>query len=50
MNLAFMRPQERIVFIRSGKINSWKKILTKDQIKKVEDAFHKNMKELGYIK
>ena len=37
-------------FFRSGKINSWKKILTKDQIKKVEDAFHKNMKELGYIK
>ena len=38
------------IFFRSGKIDSWKEILTKVQIKKVEDAFHTNMKELGYIK
>ena len=38
------------VFFRSGKIDSWKKILTKKQINKVENAFHTNMKELGYIK
>ena len=37
-------------FFRSGKINTWKNILTKAQINKVETAFYANMKELGYIK
>ena len=38
------------IFFRSGKIDSWKNILTKKQISKIENAFHINMKELGYIK
>ena len=38
------------IFFRSGKIDSWKEILTKSQINRVENAFHINMKELGYIK
>ena len=48
--LGFHEAQRNTVFFRSGKIDSWKEILTKGQIKKVEDAFYTNMKELGYIK
>ena len=48
--LGFHEAQRNTVFFRSGKIDSWKAILTKGQIKKVEDAFYTNMKELGYIK
>ena len=37
-------------FFNSGKIDSWKKLLNKRQIKLVENKFYKEMKELGYIK
>ena len=37
-------------FFNSGKIDSWKKLLNKRQVKLVEDKFYKEMKELGYIK
>jgi len=36
-------------FFRSGKINTWKDILNKDQIKIIEDSFKKEMEDLGYI-
>ena len=36
-------------FFNSGKIDSWKKILNEDQIKKIENNFYNEMKELKYI-
>ena len=36
-------------FFNSGKIDSWKKILTENQIKKIENSFYEEMKELKYI-
>ena len=36
-------------FFNSGKIDSWKKILSKQQIAKVETKFYKEMKGIGYI-
>ena len=35
-------------FFRSGKKNQWKKILNKDQIKKIENKFSKTMLAFGY--
>ena len=46
----FDEAPSNVNFFRSGKINSWEKILNKSQIKEVEDFFYENMKELGYIK
>ncbi len=37
-------------FFRTGKIDSWKEKLNTNQIKKVEDTFYENMKELKYLK
>ena len=36
-------------FFGSAKINSWKKILSDNQINKIENLFNKTMKELGYL-
>ena len=36
-------------FFNSGQLDSWKKLLNKKQIKKVENKFYKEMKELGYL-
>ncbi len=36
-------------FFRSGKINTWKDILNKNQIIKIENKFGEVMKELGYL-
>ena len=36
-------------FFRSGKINTWKDILNKRQINKIEDKFGEVMRELGYL-
>ena len=36
-------------FFRSGKIDTWKNILSKKQISKIEDKFGEVMKELGYL-
>ena len=46
----FHEAPKNTIFFRSGKIDSWKEILLKSQIKKVEDAFYTDMQELGYIK
>ena len=37
-------------FFHSGKINSWKKILNKNQKNIIEKNFKKEMYELGYLK
>ena len=37
-------------FFNTGKKNTWEEILTKNHINKIEEAFHLEMKELGYIK
>ena len=36
-------------FFRSGKTNTWKDILNKNQITKIENKFGEAMKELGYL-
>tara|TARA_Y100000590_G_scaffold435140_1_gene554228 strand:- start:94 stop:972 length:879 start_codon:yes stop_codon:yes gene_type:complete len=36
-------------FFREGKSGQWKNILTKDQIKKIENEFKETMIELGYL-
>ena len=36
-------------FFRKGQIGEWKLKLNKEQIKKIEDKFSKEMKELKYI-
>ena len=36
-------------FFRSGKIDTWKNILSKNQVSKIEDKFGDVMKELGYL-
>ena len=35
-------------FFRFGKKNQWKKILNKDQVKKIENKFSKTMLAFGY--
>ena len=35
-------------FFRSSKNNQWKRILNKDQIKKIENKFSKTMLAFGY--
>ena len=35
-------------FFREGRKNQWKKILNKDQIKKIENKFSKTMLAFGY--
>ena len=40
---------ERIPFFNLGPQNNWKKILDSSFQKKIEDAFHKEMKELNYL-
>ncbi|PPR46067.1 MAG: hypothetical protein CFH18_00673 [Alphaproteobacteria bacterium MarineAlpha5_Bin8] len=49
-SLGFQESNKKGVFFRSGKIDSWKKILSKDQKNKVEKAFYSEMKKLNYIK
>jgi len=46
----FVEASNNNMFFRSGKIDSWKNILNKDQIKAVENYFNNEMKELGYLK
>tara|TARA_B100000029_G_C17590712_1_gene962402 strand:+ start:2281 stop:3093 length:813 start_codon:yes stop_codon:yes gene_type:complete len=40
---------EKSIFFRSGKADSWKKVLNIEQIKTIEKVFEKEMKELKYI-
>ena len=40
---------EKSIFFRSGKVDSWKKVLNIEQIKTIEKVFEKEMKELKYI-
>jgi len=47
--LGFQESNKEIKFFRSGKIDSWKKILNKNQKNKVEKAFNVEMKKLKYI-
>ena len=41
--------QEKIPFFNLGPKNDWKKFLDLEIIKKIEKAFKKEMKELGYL-
>jgi len=38
------------MFFNKAKINSWKDILTSNQIKEIEKKYYYEMSELGYIK
>ena len=40
---------KKITFFKYGAKNNWKKILTSENKKKIEDSFRKEMKELGYL-
>ena len=41
--------KEKIPFFHLGVKNDWKKLLDLEIIKKIEKAFEKEMKELGYL-
>ena len=43
------REAKELNFFNTGKTDSWKKILNKAQVKKIEDNFYKEMIELGYL-
>tara|TARA_B100000579_G_C22632088_1_gene757123 strand:+ start:1 stop:792 length:792 start_codon:yes stop_codon:yes gene_type:complete len=45
----FIEKQKGDFFFRVGKMNEWKKHLTKEIINKIEKDFEKEMKELGYL-
>ena len=45
----FKENQGRENFFRKGLIDEWKTVLTKNQIKIIEDNFKIEMKELGYL-
>ena len=40
---------KKITFFKYGAKNNWKKILTSENKKKIEDLFREEMKELGYL-
>ena len=40
---------KKITFFKYGAKNNWKKILTSENKKKIEDSFREEMKELGYL-
>jgi len=40
---------KKITFFKYGAKNNWKKFLTLENIKKIEDIFREEMKELGYL-
>ena len=42
--------KQRIPFFNKGFDNDWKKILNKNTVKKIEDKFGKEMKNIGYLK
>ena len=46
----FYEAMPNSIFFRSGKIDTWKKKLTKQQINQIEKFFFKEMRELLYIK
>jgi len=50
IQFGFKEAPSKNIFFNSGKKDSWKNILNKEQVKTVENAFYKEMKELGYIK
>ena len=43
------REAKEFNFFNTGKTESWKKILNKNQIKKIENKFYKEMIDLGYL-
>ena len=45
----FIENKSKTNFFRTGKSGNWEKILSKDQIKKIEKNFEKEMKELNYL-
>ena len=36
-------------FFRKGIIDEWKNVLNKKQLKKIENSFYSDMKELNYL-
>ena len=40
---------KKVTFFKYGAKNNWKKFLTLENIKKIEDIFREEMKELGYL-
>ena len=47
--IGFSEKTKKISFFRKGKTDEWKTELTPKLIKKIEDSFKKQMKELGYL-
>ena len=45
----FRENQGREKFFRKGLISEWKNVLTKEQIKTIEDNFKDEMFSLGYL-
>ena len=45
----FKASRKKEKFFRQGRANQWKKILTKEQIKKIEYSFKDIMVKFGYI-
>ena len=46
----FREKGEGKFFFRKGEIGDWKRVLTKKQTNKIENAFSKEMVNLGYLK
>ena len=40
---------KKVTFFKYGAKNNWKKLLTLENKKKIEDIFREEMKELGYL-
>tara|TARA_Y100000590_G_scaffold371280_1_gene433623 strand:+ start:1462 stop:2280 length:819 start_codon:yes stop_codon:yes gene_type:complete len=48
-NNGFKEAPDNSIFFRSGIADSWKKILSKDQISYIEKVFYEDMRDLNYL-
>tara|TARA_Y100000590_G_scaffold470067_1_gene661764 strand:- start:2691 stop:3551 length:861 start_codon:yes stop_codon:yes gene_type:complete len=49
LKFGFAESSNKSYFFGNAKRDSWKKILSKKQVKKIEDKFYNTMREIGYI-
>ncbi len=47
--IGFKEAPKNARFFNSGRIDSWKKKLTKEQLTKIENFYYNDMKDLGYL-
>ena len=47
--IGFSEKTKKINFFRKGAVDEWKTKLSPELIKKIENSFNKQMKELGYL-